>query len=273
MELHDYFTSINALGDYPVGAPRCVYAFSRLPQLEETFAPFALSGAAGDGDTFSRARRVMQWVTEHTAYDGASPLGPALPAKIIRFGIEQKKPINCANRAILFCDALVSLGIFALPVNLEHRPYLPEQNRLGDECHSHVIAQVWLPERKCWAAFDPSFNTYFTDRAGNCVGVPAMLTMQRLDTPACSVDNVTGQSTQNGALCTQIGLLAISVFPGNAFAYRYHWDELLYLVPQAYLDVVRQAKDEAGWAVWHNRLLTCPKLTLHDLAGEPCWID
>lgn len=273
MELHEYFASINTFTDYPQGAPTCVYTFFRLPQLAENFAPFTLTTIAGKGDTFTRARRILQWVADNTAYDGASPLGPARPDKIIRFAIEEKKPINCANRAILFCDALVSLGIFAHPVNLEHRPCLPEQKRLGDECHSHVIAQVWLPEIGAWVAFDPSFNTFFTDEAGACVGISAMLTMQRTTSPARSVDNATGEITANGSLCTQIGLFCISILPNNTPDGRRRWDDLLYLIPTSYLAAVETREASEGWEIWQRRLLANRKLTLQDLTGRPCWTD
>ncbi len=273
MELHEYFTSINTFTAYPQGAPACVYTFSRLPQLAELFAPFDLPAVARAGDTFTRARRILQWVADSTTYDGASPLGPARPDKIIRFAIEEKKPINCANRALLFCDALVSLGIFAHPVNLEHRPYLPAQERLGDECHSHVIAQVWLPEIGAWAAFDPSFNTFFTDESGACVGISAMLTMRRTASPARSVDNATWEATASGSLCTQIGLFCISILPGNDPDGRRRWDDLLFLVPPAYLEAVSRTEADEGWAVWQRRLLTNRKLTLQDLTGAPRWAN
>lgn len=272
-DLNPYFNNIEAFGNYPVDPTGFTYAFSHLPQLGEIFSGLSLAETAGDGDTLMKARRVMQWVADYTTYDGASPLGPARPGKIIKFAIEEKKPINCANRAILFCDALVSLGIFAFPVNLQHRPYLPAESRLGDSCHSHVIAQVWLPERGCWAAFDPSFNTYFTDSAGDPVSIPAMLRMQRTDDKARSVDNLTGEPTENGALCTQIGLFDVSVFPGNDFTYRYHWDELVFLVPRAYLDIVAKSAPDDGWEVWHNRLLNSRKISMADLEGEPRWVD
>ena len=88
MELHEYFASIAAFADYPTGVSGFAYQFSRLPELDNAFAPFDLPATAGEGDTLTRARRVMQWVADHTAYDGASPLGPAKPDKIIRFAIE-----------------------------------------------------------------------------------------------------------------------------------------------------------------------------------------
>lgn len=272
-DLNQYFDNIAAFRDYPVDSTGFTYTFSRLPQLGEIFSGLNLAEAAGDGNTLTKTRRILQWVADHTGYDGASPLGPARPGKIIKFSIEEKKPINCANRAILFCDALVSLGIFAFPVNLQHRPYLPEEMRLGDSCHSHVIAQVWLPERGCWAAFDPSFNTYFTDSAGDPVSVPAMLRMQRTDDKARSVGNLTGEPTENGSLCAQIGLFDVSVFPGNDFAFRYHWDELVFLIPKSYLDIAERSVPDDGWEVWHNRLLNSRKISMADLDSEPCWID
>ena len=273
MELQAYFDSISAFTDYPAGTSGFTYAFSRLPELTETFAQFDLPAIAGQGDTLARTRRILQWVADCTAYDGASPLGPALPAKIIRFGIEEGKPINCANRAILFCDALVSLGIFAHPVWLEHRPCDPHTRRPADECHCHVIAQVWLPECGAWAAFDPSFNLCFTDSTGRPISIPAMLTAQRQGTPVCAIDNRTGKPTADGTLCTAIGLLCVSVITGNAFVYRYKWVNLHYLTPAAYLSVLAEAPTDDGWAGWQTRILHNSVLCMDDLNSAPHWID
>lgn len=113
-EISDYLTSLELFRDYPIGEKRFVYRFVKEPEVVEVMKPFRIEDVAGDGDnTFSKARNVMQWVADLTQYDGASPLGLAMPEQIIEFGIKEKQPINCLNSSMLFCDALHSMGINA----------------------------------------------------------------------------------------------------------------------------------------------------------------
>lgn len=219
-----------------------------------------------------KARRIMQWVADNTSYDGASPLGPALPDKIIEFGIHEKNPINCANRAILFCDALVSLGIFAFQITLQHRPYLPTKKTLDDSCHCHVLAQVWLPEKQCWTAFDPSFNTYFLDESGNPVSVPSMVKTERTEHRAQSIDNITLQPTTRGSFCTRAGLFDLSIFPGNDFSYRYRFGQQIHLIPESYVEMLRTMNHtDSDWKEWNEYMINCRKMKITDLDGEPRW--
>lgn len=272
--LRKYFTSLRRFNDYPTGEDRFIYEFSRLPQLIDIFAEFDLTEIAGNGDTFSKARRIMQWVDDNTSYDGGSPLGPALPDKIIDFGIREKNPINCANRAILFCNALVSLGIFAFQITLQHRPYLPRKKKLDDSCHCHVITQVWLPEKQCWAAFDPSFNTYFADRRGNNVSVPQMVRMEHSRHKIISIDNKSERPTKNGSLCTRIGLFDICISPGNDFSWCNNFAAQLHLLPESYVKML-ETTDSAGdgWENWRKNMINCRKMKITDLEGEPRLIN
>ena len=268
----DYFASIHTFSDYPSGKTDFIYDFVHLPQLEDIFRPFHLSEIAGEGDTFSKVCRIMQWVDDNTSYDGASPLGTALPNVIIDFGLHQKNPINCSNRAILFCDALVSLDIFAYPIILQHRPYLKKKKAFAGTCRCHVIAQVWLPEKQCWAAFDPSFNTYFTDRHGNCVSVTEMVKIERTLHKVRSIDNKTTRRTKNGSLLTRSSLLDICVFPGNDFKHRYHFDKELHLVPDSYIETLKNIVDpDIDWTGWDNNMINAPKMKITDLEGRPKW--
>lgn len=189
------------------------------------FAEYPLSELAGNGSTMSKAQRIMQWIADNSKYNGASPLGPSLPDKILEFGFKQKNAINCANRSILFSDALISIGIFAFPVFL--------QNRTNGCCHVHVIAQVWLPEYNKWGIFDPSFNTYYV-HDGSPLDVPTLASLVRKNEKYHIISNETGKTTDVGRECTKIGLVDISILPGNDLKYRYHFDELYHFVPKSY---------------------------------------
>ncbi len=278
-EIKDYLTTLELFRDYPVGEKQFVYQFVKEPEVVEVMKPFGIAEIAGDSDTFSKARKVMQWVADMTQYDGASPLGLAMPEQIIEFGIQKKQPINCLNRAMLFCDALHSIGIFAFPVFLGGCPYMEKEKRFADDGHSHVIAQVWLLERECWATFDPSFNIYFMTYEGRIfkrkarpVSIGEMAKEITKKGKILAFDNRTGWGTKNGFLCTQIGLIRIAVFPGNDLNYRNSYesfDKQLTIVPQSYIECLMSA--EGDLQGWKEKLVNAPKITLNDLEGEPAW--
>ena len=280
-ELSDYLNSLELFRDYPVGERRFVYRFVKEPEVVDHMKMFRIEEVAGNGDTFSKARKVMQWVADLTQYDGASPLGLAMPEQIIEFGIKEKQPINCLNRSMLFGDALHSVGIFAFPVFLGGCPYIEKEKRFADDGHSHVIAQVWLPERECWATFDPSFNTYFVTYEGRFfkrkarpVSIGEMATKITTMGKIVAKDNRTGRCTQNGFLCTQIGLIRIAVFPGSELDYRKSYesfDKQLTIVPQSYIERLRAV--EGDLQGWKEKLVNAPKITLNDLEGAPEWSE
>lgn len=271
--IRDFLKSIQKFADYPAAESNFQYKFSRMLHLNDVFAQFNFAEIVENGDTASKARRVMQWVADNTAYNGGSPLGPALPDKIVEFGIHQKNPINCANRAILFCDILVSLGIFAFPITLQHRPYLFRKKQFADEYHCHVIAQVWLPEQKCWAAFDPSFNTFFCDKNGDDVSAAKMVQMIRRRQKIISIDNTTNGLTNRGSLCTRIGLLDISVSVGNDFTERHGEENQAHLLPKSYVRLIEQvAFADSKWSQYNSTIVNSEKISLQDIDKAPRWL-
>lgn len=269
----DYLKSIRKFADYPVSDSGFSYRFSRVPQLNITFDPYNFSEIVEDCDTLTKSRRIMQWVADNTAYNGGSPLGPALPDKIVEFGIHQKNPINCANRAILFCDILTSLGIFSYPITLQHRPYLFSKKQFSNECHCHVIAQVWLTERACWAAFDPTFNTFFVDKKGVNVGIAKMVQMARTKQRIISIDNKTNELSNNGLLCAYVGLLDISVSVGNGFTERNGQENQVHLLPKSYVRLIeRVAFADDKWSQHNSTIVNSVKISLADIDKAPKWI-
>ena len=125
-----------------------------------------------DGDTFTRSVALMDWVTEHTQYCGYSNLGPSKLDTILDFGLDRgfEGAINCANKAILLSDLLLVNDIFAMPVWIENKIYDCNKQTLG--CGTcHVVVHVFIPEYEKWVLLDPSFNTYFTDKAGKVLNL------------------------------------------------------------------------------------------------------
>ena len=221
-----FLNSIYLFSDYTMGETNNEYQFTHEEQQLNAFWKYDLRNIAGNGDTVSKVHRIMQWITDNSIYAGNSPLGPSLPDKILEYGFENKQPINCANRAIIFSDALAKIGVFAIPVWLEHRT----DNGI---VHCHVIAQVWLQEYGCWGAYDPSFNTSFQYQ-GKPVDIPSLAMLVRRKRKFQIIDNKSGKTTDKGRLCTVFGLMDISVFAGNAFSNRDKWDERLHFVPETY---------------------------------------
>jgi len=271
--IRDFLKSIQKFADYPAAESNFQYKISRILHLNDVFAQFNFAEIIENGNTASKARRVMQWVADNTAYSGGSTLGPALPDKIVEFGIHQKNPINCANRAILFCDILTSLGIFAFPITLQHRPYLFRKKQFSNECHVHVIAQVWLPERACWAAFDPSFNTFFVDKKGSNIGIAKMVQMARTKQRMISVDNKTNAQSNNGLLCTHMGLLDISISVGNDYADRHGEVNRVHLLPESYVRAIeRVAFADSKWSQFNSTIINSVKISLADIDKPPRWL-
>jgi hypothetical protein len=252
--------SLNKYSNYIVGtSKKCIYKFEKLPELDNAFCGYNIEQIVGDGTTFQKARNIMQWVADNCNYDGNSPLPPSLPTKILDYAFRENKPINCANRAILFSDALVSIGICALPVWLIHNYTLKKDGDITGHCH--VIAQVWLPELLCWAAFDPSFNTFFmyNDKP---ISVPQMAVNSRKKCKFMSIANETGKTTEKGLLCTKVGLMSLEVFPGNNFKWRYDWNEILSVAPVSYIEHLTKIG-------YYNKNIKTAQIALNDLTGAP----
>ena len=123
---------------------------------------YDLVQVAGEGNTFSKAENIMNWLTNNTMYCGwqVAPMVDDTDT-ILQFALKNdfKHAINCRYKAILLSDMLISIGITAMPLVLlgsfEHR---------GDKClDCHFVVHVYLEDESKWVVFDPSFNTCFTD--------------------------------------------------------------------------------------------------------------
>ena len=142
-----------------------VYEFEYLPYYNELLEKFGLNKIAGKGNQFEKVLSLMQWLTNNTQYCGYSSLTPCVPEEILNysFGKGFSGSINCANKAILLSDFLMSVGIFALPVWLENFVMDIESDYFCDgKCH--CVVHVYINELNKWIMVDPSFNAYFVDQ-------------------------------------------------------------------------------------------------------------
>lgn len=138
--------------------------FNELPQFGLLRKKYVVDGIDSLRNTFDRTVAVMSYLTQHTYYSGAqSHLVPDDAVGILEWSFDKgfKRAINCRFKAIAFTDLLMSHGIKAYPILMR------DKNLIG----AHFTVHVYLPENSKWAVFDPSFNTYFTDKTGCILNV------------------------------------------------------------------------------------------------------
>ncbi len=129
--------------------------FAHIPIYDELLKKYNLHVIAGNGDTFCKVRNVMQWLTDKTFYSGASAKWNADNSlDILEYAYEKpfSNAICCREKAIVLTDCLLALGIYAYPI------CMLAANNGG----CHFTTHVYLPERRKWVLFDPSFNCWFT---------------------------------------------------------------------------------------------------------------
>ena len=133
--------------------------FTYLPVYDALRQKYALDTAVRGNTDFERALSVMQWLTDNTWYSGAQyHLLRDDPLQILDYAYRKpfKNAINCRFKAIVLSDLLQAFGIPAYPIAML------DANKNGN----HLTVHVYLKEKKQWALFDPSFNTYFTGEDG-----------------------------------------------------------------------------------------------------------
>jgi len=156
---------VQPAGPYPQGPDNgWRYDFTRRPVHNKLLKRYGLDQIAGQGSTFERTMRVMNWLCAHTYYNGMSFWTGALPdngLKILRHTYDKpfKRAINCRHKAIALADCLMAVGINALPVAILNLP------------NNHFITHVWLPEENRWVMCDPSFSSYISDPEGRALNL------------------------------------------------------------------------------------------------------
>lgn len=134
--------------------------YSYLKTYDILLKKYALKGIMQGETDFEKAFSIMNWLTESTYYNGQqlsySNMLPDDSDAILHYSY--KKPfryaINCRYKAIVFTDILIALGFKAYPVVMYD----------CDGFGNHLTVHLYLEDIKKWVLFDPSFNTYFTDK-------------------------------------------------------------------------------------------------------------
>jgi len=171
-------------GAYPQGPDGgWRYRFERLPVHDQLLKAYALGEIAGQGDAFTRALRVMDWLTAHTWYRGMSFWSTLFNTSyfsgkgftslhMLRFAWDApfSRSINCGHKAYLLADCLLAVGMHAMPVSFNNYTYRPGEEKVVP-CPNHSVVHLWLPEESRWVMLDPSFNSWIDDGAGRALNL------------------------------------------------------------------------------------------------------
>lgn len=133
------------------------------PELTELQEKYGLAAIAGEGDAFTQAIRMMDWLTSHVRHNGnCNPEGQRCALTALGYAFDQPdKGVNCAWLATTLTECLLSLGIAARTVYIY--PFAPY------DCDNHVVTHMWTGAQ--WAMLDPTCNCYARDQAGNLLDV------------------------------------------------------------------------------------------------------
>lgn len=115
---------------------------------------YNLYEVAGEGDSLSKAKNLMQWITDHTYYNGASKgWNPDDSLAILDYSFDKgfKKAICCREKAIVLTDMLISLGLKSYPLCM----------RSVRDVDNHFTVRFFYEEQNKWVMLDPSFNVTF----------------------------------------------------------------------------------------------------------------
>lgn len=128
--------------------------FTKLNEYSELMAKYGLITVAGYGSDSEKIRNVLNWLTANTYYCGVGAnITPDDSLKILKASYQRdfRHAINCRQRAILFADICIALGIKAYPIMLLSK----------SSWFCHFIVHVFISELDKWVAYDPSFGVRF----------------------------------------------------------------------------------------------------------------
>lgn len=138
------------------------------PELDRLREKYQLDRVAGNGNDWSKALALMNWLTERVSHKGnitsALPeVCKTLPMNslgLLEYSFEkgQERGINCYMLAIVLTEACLSLGLKSRIVSLNPlNPY---------DYDNHLVTIVWCENFSKWVMVDPSYNAYLRDAEG-----------------------------------------------------------------------------------------------------------
>lgn len=277
----DYLKNACAYSDYvshPVDGASRLFEFTTPQQLHGIFINYNLPDVAGSGDTFSRALKIMQWITDHSEYSGGSYLCPTTSDKIIAHAFEKGTDgaINCANKSILLADALTHIEIFAMPVAVMGWILDPD-SPIFENASSHVVVHVFLPECNKWVMLDPSFNTYVVDRNFAPLNIIEVATALRDGHQMFTYDIGEETLAFKGLACLLYSLPHIQIWRGNDYVHRvgrFTWDTAYLLESKKALYQVQYLLDNNFFSEsirpHMESYMNLTRITTSDFLTPPC---
>ena len=148
------FVALELCNDERLAATTAEKLFTPCSLHFELREKYNLDEVAGEGDSFSKAKNLMQWLTNHTCYNGASKgWNPDDSLAILDYSFDKgfKRAICCREKAIILTDMLISLGLKAYPLCM----------RSIRDVDNHFTVRFFYEEQNKWIMLDPSFNVVF----------------------------------------------------------------------------------------------------------------
>lgn len=134
------------------------YESANSPGLTRLRETYGLDKIVGSGPDFEKAKNLLKWVHDQVPHDGSRPLPRQHDAiSLIESAKSSGHGLNCRGLAIVLSEALLSVGVKSRFVELLPRDYSTE---------SHVVTLAYIPELGKWVFFDPTYQAYFVNAAG-----------------------------------------------------------------------------------------------------------
>jgi len=168
MSQYDIFTGLLKVFPLPVKKQDDVdflFIFKH-PKYEMLKAKYPIVDIAGNGDDFSKAVNLLNWVSSNIYHMGN--YSGAIPANAISyldhaFGKDSAQGINCVGLSTILSECLLSIGIKARKVFI--MPCSPY------DADNHVVVQAYIKEMGKWVMLDPTFNAYINNAQGDCLSL------------------------------------------------------------------------------------------------------
>ncbi len=136
------------------------------PHFEQLKSKYPIEKAAGDGDDFSKATGILNWISEHICYKGNYTgiiAHNALDLLDYTYDKGNLFGVNCVSLSAILAECLLAVGLAARRVFL-----MPCSPYDGD---FHAVVNVYISQMKKWVMLDPVFCDYFTNEAGECLSL------------------------------------------------------------------------------------------------------
>jgi len=130
------------------------------PHFNQLKSNYQIETVASDGDDFSKAVNLLNWVSKHIYYKGDydGTLGNSLDLLNYAYDKGELGGINCVALATILSECMLAVGLKARRVFL-----MPCSPYDGD---FHAVTHVYINEMKKWVMIDPTFNLYFSNEQG-----------------------------------------------------------------------------------------------------------